>query len=70
MKNLRQIAMDFSRLPLSQRNDIAQRLNLVSDDDWNESDRTRWFNVIRRARETGMVEALGRETDKVLAGQS
>lgn len=65
MDSLRDIAVRFFKLTLSQKSAIAGKLDLFEENDTNQPDFERFRQVFIRARERNLVEALDRKIKAV-----
>lgn len=65
MTTLREVAINFSRLTLSQKSKIAGKLELISDDDLNQPEFEKFRRVLLRAKDRGLIERLKEEIDSL-----
>ena len=67
MDTLRDISIRFFKLTLSQKSEIAGKLNLLEEEDTNQPDFERFRRVFLRARDRGLVNDLDREVKEAAA---
>lgn len=61
MASLRDVAINFSQLTVSQKNRIAKKLGLYSADDDKYPDFERFTRILTRAKDQNLVEELNKE---------
>lgn len=69
MKSLREITIQFFKLTLSQKSEIAGKMNLIEEEDANLPDFERFRRVLFRAKERGQLENLSSEIKRALEGR-
>ncbi|MES2280187.1 MAG: metallophosphoesterase [Pseudomonadota bacterium] len=69
MDSLRSISVRFFKLSLSQKSEIAGKLDLLEDEDVNQPDFERYRSVFMRAQARNLLEQLDNEINAALAAK-